>query len=111
MRTLRTVRLASLFLTSLFALPLALAACGGDDQEDAEPFDTLQDCFDEHHGEESLPTAQAIVVCCLDHPIAGVHPSCGNSAAECTAHVDMELDSSVSASDISAACADYIDQK
>ena len=105
---MRIVR--SLFV-SLCALPLLLSACGDDDGEDAEPFATLQACYDEHHEEESLPVLQAIVVCCVDHPIADVHPSCGDTQAECVAHVAEKLDDSISASDIDAACADYIDKK
>jgi hypothetical protein len=95
-----------------FVLPLAVAACGDNGGSmDADPFPTLQACYDEHHATETLSTHDAIVVCCLDHPIAGVHPSCGNSQAECVAHVAQELDSSVTASDIDAACTTYIDQK
>ncbi|HEU4731609.1 MAG TPA: hypothetical protein VFT22_27125 [Kofleriaceae bacterium] len=92
-------------------LPLVAAACGGSDNQDAEPFDTLFACYDEHHNTESLPIQQAIVVCCLDHPIAGVHPSCADTQADCVSHVTAELGTSVTASDIEGACAIYIDQK
>jgi hypothetical protein len=106
------MRIASLLIASLFALPLALTACGDDGKDnDAEPFATLQDCYDDHHVEENLPAAQAIVVCCIDHPIAGVHPSCGDTEAACVTHLDAELDDSVTSDEITAACADYIDQK
>lgn len=109
------MRIVRSVLVSLCAIPLMLAACGDDghdDDEDAEPFDSLQDCFDDHHaGAESLPTPMAITVCCLDHPINGVHPSCGNAQAECIAHVGTELDDSISASDIDAACTAYINEK
>ena len=106
------MRLASLLIGTLFALPLALAACGDDAKaNDAEPFNTLQDCYDDHHVEENLPADEAIVVCCVDHPIAGVHPSCGDTAAACVTHVDAELDPAVTSDEIAAACAEYIDQK
>jgi hypothetical protein len=105
------MRIATAFVVALCSLPLVLAACS-DDKEDAEAFATLQACFDDHHGgEESLSVANAITVCCLDHPIAGVHPSCKDTAADCIAHVDAELDSTVTATDIQAACTDYINQK
>jgi hypothetical protein len=110
---MRSVRITSLVLSSLLALPFVLAACGGDDgnDEDAEEFPTLQACFDEHHNMESLPTDQAIVVCCTDHPIAGVHPSCGATAMDCETHVDSELDdTSATADEITTACQEYIDQ-
>ena len=96
----------ALFSVSL-AFPVVLAACGGGGEE---PFDTLQDCYDDHHNVESLPIQESIVVCCLDHPIAGVHPSCLNTQAACVSHVDAELDASVSLSDIQAACTDYINE-
>jgi hypothetical protein len=105
------MRIATALVASLFGFSLVLAACG-DSAQDAEPFDTLQACFDDHHnGAESLPVAQAITVCCLDHPIAGVHPSCKDTMADCVTHVDAELDSTVLAADIQAACTDYISQK
>jgi hypothetical protein len=100
--------------TPLLVLGLVVSftpACGGSSSMDADPFDTLQACFDEHHGTESLSVQQAIVVCCLDHPIAGVHPSCDSTQAACVTHVRAELDATVLASDIDAACTTYISQK
>ncbi len=99
----------SLIVSSLLVTALCLPACGGSD--DAESFATLQDCYDDHHNEEALPVLEAIAVCCLDHPIAGVSPACKDTQAACEAFVDAELDASVSAADITAACADYISQK
>lgn len=93
------------------AASLALAACGDSNPMDADPFDTLQACFDEHHVMESLSTHDAIVVCCLDHPIAGVHPSCKDTKDDCVAHVRAELTASVLDADIQAACATYIQMK
>ena len=107
---MRISRISAGLLVSIFALPLAIAACG-DSTADADPFDTLQACFDEHNKEESLPVQQAIVVCCVDHPIAGIHPSCTDTQAACVTHVRGELDSTVSDADISAACTDYITKK
>jgi hypothetical protein len=107
------MRIATSLLISLFAFPLALVACGDDktDEGENEPFDTLQECYDDHHsGDESLPVLQAIVVCCLEHPIDGERPSCGTSQSECVGHVDLALDNSVTTSDIDAACANYISQ-
>jgi hypothetical protein len=105
-------RLVSAFVASLLALPLVLAACGGgDDEEDAEPFDTLADCYDDHHNVENLTVQQAIVVCCIDHPIAGVHPSCGDTQTACATHVTTELGAAVTDPDVQAACTTYIDQK
>ncbi|HMG24879.1 MAG TPA: hypothetical protein VK607_26265 [Kofleriaceae bacterium] len=91
-------------------LPLALAACGASEAA-ADPFDTLQDCYDDHHNVEKLTVQQAIVVCCLDHPIAGVHPSCTSTQAECMTHVRAELEATVLDADITAACTTYLSQK
>ena len=101
------MRIATALLSVSLALPLVLTACGGGDEE---PFDTLQDCYDDHHNMESLSVHDSIVVCCLDHPIAGVHPSCLNTQADCVSHVNDELDPSVSLGDIQAACTDYINE-
>jgi len=96
----------------VFALPLVLVACGDDKKDaDAEPFATLQDCFDEHHVEESLSVLEALVVCCVDHPINGVHPSCGATKAECVTHIGAEIEPAPTADEIDATCADYIDKK
>jgi len=104
-------RVVSALLASFLALPLVLtASCGGDDDEDAEPFDTLADCYDDHHNEENLSVQEAIVVCCIDHPIAGEHPSCGATAAACVTHVTTELGSEAAAAEVDAACAAYVDE-
>jgi hypothetical protein len=105
------MRIATALIASLFALPLVFAACSDKKTEDADPFDTLLDCFNEHHNMESLSAHDAIVVCCLDHPIAGVHPSCKDTQADCVTHVTTELAGAASASDVQAACTDYISQK
>ena len=105
------MRNALFALIPVLAFTLAVTACSDDKKNaDAEPFATLQACYDEHHGEESLPVQKAIVVCCLDHPIADVHPSCKATQADCVAHVTAQLPA-VTASDIEAACATYINEK
>jgi hypothetical protein len=99
------MRIPTLLIVSLFALPLISAACG----HSHDGYETLQDCYDEHVDDEGLPVVEAIAVCCLDHPIEGVNPSCGDTEEECFDHVDLELDPSVTEDEIDAACADYID--
>src|SRR5258706_11116137 len=99
-----------MFRISFLAL-IFVAACGGG--MDADPFDTFQMCFDEHHNTESLSVHDAIVVCCIDHPIAGVHPSCGNTAADCVAKltgtdtVHNLSSSSATSQEVMTACTDY----
>jgi hypothetical protein len=104
------MRIAKILCTALLVAPLVLTACG-DEEEGAEPFETLLACFDEHHNVESLSIQEAIVVCCLDHPIAGVNPSCKDVEADCVAHVTTELGSAVTAGDVQAACTTYLAQK
>jgi hypothetical protein len=117
MRTARTFIarsvLASL-LSSLFVVPLVVTGCGSDNNNaDAEPFDTLQDCFDDHHNVEHLTIKEALVVCCVDHPIGDqkLHPSCGDTLDACKTHVRDEIDVSVTDTDIGDACADYLNRK
>jgi len=99
-------------LATLVTLGLALAAGCGGGGTDAEPFDTFQACFDEHAVTESLPVQQAIVVCCIDHPINGVAPACGATAADCVTYLGANLASTSATTDeINMACADYETQK
>jgi len=104
-------------LSALICLPLFHAACGDDgknDDTDAEPFDTYADCYDDHANEESLPVDQAIVVCCIDHPIGADDANivCGETEQDCEDYVDANIgDDSVTAGDITAACTDYISQR
>lgn len=89
---------------------LCLIACGDSGHE---AYATYQVCFDEHKTHESLPTQEAIVVCCLDHEIAGMHnPVCGATAADCETYLGANLAStSATAAERTAACAEYITQK
>ena len=106
------MRIASTLLAS-FTVSLALAACGDGEKKDSDPFDTLLACYTDHTTVEKLSVQQAIVVCCLDHPIgsSGEHPSCKNTQADCVAHVRAELTASVVDADIQAACTTYIAMK
>ncbi|MBA3394722.1 MAG: hypothetical protein H0T89_18895 [Deltaproteobacteria bacterium] len=85
--------------------------CGGND--DHAPYDTYQACFDEHTQEENLPIPQAIVVCCLDHPIAGMEqPVCGETKPDCINYLTANLSqTSAGVAVVDAACDDYILQK
>jgi hypothetical protein len=107
------MRIFTALLASFLAFPLTLTACSNNEPVDADPFDTLQACYDEHHGgDEHLPIQQAIVTCCLDHPIAGMKaPTCLDSKADCVTHVRAALDVSILSADIDAACMTYITEK
>jgi hypothetical protein len=107
------MRISTALLASFLAFPLVLTACSDDKKEDADPFDTLQLCYDEHTGgDEHLPIQQAIVTCCLDHPIAGMAaPTCLDTKPTCVTHVRAGLAASVLDADIDAACTTYIAEK
>ncbi len=106
------ISIAPLFVTCL-VIAGAVAGCSNNNSAaDDDAFDTLQACYDEHHGSENLTVQQAIVTCCLDHPIGGqAAPTCLNTQADCVTHVRPLLDTSVLDADISAACTTYISQK
>jgi hypothetical protein len=104
------MRIATMVNAVILSLPLAFAACGGHDHG-AEAFQTLQACFDEHHTVEALSVNDAIVVCCVDHPIAGVNPSCKATVPECVTHVRAQLSPTTTMAEIQTACADYIAKK
>jgi hypothetical protein len=98
----------SALLGLLLAFSLTSFGCKDDGEE---AYDTLQDCFTDHTEEESLPVVEALVVCCLDHPIMGVNPSCGDTEADCINHLTDEIaQTDASTVEVMDACAEYVDQ-
>jgi len=82
-----------------------------DDATGNEPFDTYQLCFDDHTEVEMLMVKEAIVVCCLEHPIGGVMPVCKATVSECINFLTANLkQTSANTVEVMEACADYIDQ-
>lgn len=106
------ISMAPLLVTCL-VIAGAVAGCSSSDPaRDADAFDTLQACYDEHHGTENLTVQQAIITCCLDHPIGGqAAPTCLTTQPDCVTHVRGLLDASVLGADIDAACMMYLSQK
>ena len=106
------MRIVSLCLVSLFAV--STFSCGSDDEDDdgdAEPFDTLEECVDEHvNGGEGFTPDKAVTICCLDHPIGGADASivCTTTQAGCEAYVDANLGDIATSAQIAAGCADYL---
>ena len=100
-----------LLVSSLFCFSIS---CRGDDDGDAEPFDSLQDCVDEHvNGDEGFSPDKSITICCLDHPLGGTPANvlCTSAQASCETYVDAQLDTIASAAQITAGCADYLVQR
>lgn len=109
---MRTFHWVSSTCFSAFILASA-TGCSSDPASDAEPFDTFQMCYDDHHGAEALPVDKAIGICCIDHPIgtAAANTVCGATAAACESYVTANLVDAADATlaaDIQAACASYV---
>lgn len=94
------------------AFTLLLVGAVGCKDDPIEAYATYQECFDEHTMKEMLPTKEAIVVCCLEHPINGVSPACGATKPDCINYLTINLSqTSASTTDESDGCADYVSQK
>lgn len=107
---MRLVSIAILFSATL-------AACGDDKGggADNEPFDTFQECWDDHHsGSEGFDVPTAIKICCLDHPIGGTKENvvCGATVDTCKAFVAANLSQpSATAAEIMSACEGYVSDR
>ncbi len=92
-----------------------LAACGGSGSSgDHTAYPTYEDCFTDHHVTEGFDVQQAIVICCIDHPIgnAAMNTVCGNTSQTCVTYVTANLmPSDAMSTDISTACDTYITQR
>lgn len=91
-------------------LVLVLVSACKDDP--VQGFDTYQACFDDHTtGGEMLPTIEAIVSCCLEHPINGVSPACKDTVPSCINFLTDNLNQTdASTVDEMDACQMYVDQ-
>ena len=100
----------------------ALAACGGDDAADADPFDTFGACYDEHHDEEALRRPEGdrdLLPRPPDRLGQDANVVCGADSASCVTYVSAQSAPPARAArarptdraDIQAACTDYQTQK
>ena len=99
-------------LLSIVSTALLFAACGHDDDHDA--YATFQECYSDHTMVESLPPEQAIVICCIEHPIgsAAKNTVCGNDAAACSTYITANVTTGAPTStQLTAGCNDYITQR
>ena len=107
------MRLSVSIITVLCTASFAFGACGDHDADD-EAYPTYRECWDDHHNVESLTVEQAIVVCCLAHPIGDQAEDvvCGETAAACETYLGAELETDdATATEITDACADFIVQR
>jgi hypothetical protein len=98
------------------AILIALVACVsvgcGDDGHDPTPYTLYQDCFNEHSEDEMLQVFQSILACCIDHPIAGMQPACGETEADCINYLTANLNqTSASTTQVMESCTSYVDMK
>jgi hypothetical protein len=104
--------LSKFVITSVFCVGVAHTfGCSSDSKPvDADPFDTFQMCYDDHHVTEGFGVQKALEICCIDHPIGGAKANtvCGDTAASCTTYVNANVSPAPAASDVSTACSDYV---
>ena len=56
-----------------------------------------------------FPVQEAIVVCCIDHPIAGMLPACATTTPDCINYLTANLNqTSASTIDVMEGCAEYV---
>ncbi|HET9627003.1 MAG TPA: hypothetical protein VFP84_36840 [Kofleriaceae bacterium] len=94
----------SIFASAVLASLCALAACSSNNDTKEKRYCTLRSCVADHAAGEAPGVQDAIVTCCIDHPIGdaddtAAHPSCGQSAADCTDHVNGSFAGPAPASD------------
>ena len=95
---------------ALFSM-LVLASVGcKDDPEKA--YSTYQGCFDDQTMKEMMPIKEAIVMCCIEHPINGTKIVCGETKADCINYLTTNLkQTSATTVEVMDACGDYVTQK
>jgi hypothetical protein len=94
---------------------ISTLGCGHSHGEgEGEAFDTFQECFDDHTGEEGFAPPEAVKICCIDHPI-GTPPVdanvvCGETSQACQTYVTGNLAdaASITAAELEMACDEYI---
>jgi hypothetical protein len=87
-----------------------LAGCSADDGPRADP--TYQECFDDQTLVEKKVVAEAIVLCCLDHPIDGAKPACGATSPDCINYLTDNLkQTSAGVDEVALACMMYEEKK
>ena len=88
---------------------VASVGCGSDT---VQSYPTYQMCFDDATMAKKMLVPDAIVMCCLDHPINGVMPACGDTKPDCINFLTANLSqTSASTTDVMDSCAEYISQK
>jgi hypothetical protein len=91
---------------------LVVVCIGCKNESGTEPFDTYQDCFDKLVETDKQMVEDAIVECCIDHPIDGVKPVCKDTTPDCINFLTANLNqTSASTVEVMEACQAYIDER
>jgi hypothetical protein len=86
-------------------------ACG---DHDHNSYASFKDCFNEHTMAEALPVDQAIVICCIDHPLgsSAANTACGADSPACVTFVTANVDAGTATSaQIMMGCDEYVTQR
>lgn len=90
----------------MILLALLAAACG---EDPPKSYDNYQACFDDQTEKGMLPVMEAIVACCLDHPIDGNRPVCQGAVPDCINYLTINLNQvSASPTEVRTSCEEYV---
>lgn len=90
----------------MILLALLAAACG---EDPPKSYDNYQACFDDQTEKGMLPVMEAIVACCLDHPIDGNRPVCQSAVGDCINYLTINLNQvSASPTEVRTSCEEYV---
>lgn len=89
---------------------VSLALGCGDDGHEPTAYSNFQLCFDAHQDDEALSPVDAILSCCVEHPVTDLRPACGATAPDCINYLTANLSqTSASTVETQEACAAYED--
>jgi hypothetical protein len=90
----------------MILLALLVGACG---EDPPKSYDNYQACFDDQTEKGMLPVMEAIVACCLEHPIDGARPVCLSAVPECINYLTNNLNQvSASPTEVRTSCEEYV---
>jgi hypothetical protein len=100
------------FVLFAFVSTAFLFAACHDHEHDA--YDNFQKCFEDHTMVEALPVDQAIVICCIEHPLGSApqNTACGADAQACVTFVTANVAAgTATAAQITMGCDEYVTQR
>ena len=97
----------------MWRLTLAMVLVVGCSGDTVKSYPDYQTCFEDlQDKDDTLSNIDAIVDCCLDHPIGGESPACGDTTPDCINFLTNNLaQTSASQSDLNMGCQQYVDER